>query len=86
MESEQLSEADASLNPLVYKLPQISSGFPKQGVQIKKRITSHYSSGLHRTKKKQKQLNSERTTKTNFAISLKKLFSCSCIFAFGWFQ
>ena len=68
MESEQLSEADASLNPLVYKLPQISSGFPKQGVQIKKRITSHYSSGLHRTKKKQKQLNSERTTKTNFAF------------------
>jgi hypothetical protein len=36
VENPQISEAEAPLNKLVYKLPHISSGFPKQGVQIHK--------------------------------------------------
>nr|YP_009185315.1 beta'' subunit of RNA polymerase [Phacotus lenticularis]ALO63613.1 beta'' subunit of RNA polymerase [Phacotus lenticularis] len=68
VENPQISEGEDLVNKVVYKLPLISSGFPKQGVQIKKRSTSIYLSGLN--KKKQKQVRIKKQKETNFAFLL----------------
>ena len=69
VESPQVAEEEALVNKVVYKLPLISSGFPKQGVQIKKISTSLYLSGLKK-KNLKGQVKIQKQSKTNFAFLL----------------